>query len=229
MPRSLDTWRDCAANAIRDSDMETGKLITVEGIEGVGKTTNIEVLQRAIEKRGHTVLTTHEPGGTPMADRIRELLVEHGDEPMPDVAELLLMFASRALLVNNVIQPALAAGTWVICDRFTDSSRAYQGGGRGFPQEDIDRLADWVHGDLRPDVTILLDAPVETGMDRAGRRGDPDRFEIERADFFNRVRESYLQLAAAEPDRFVIVDATRDLDSVRQTVEAIAAALCDDI
>jgi len=139
------------------------------------------------------------------------------------------MFASRALLVNNVIQPALAAGTWVICDRFTDSSRAYQGGGRGFPQEDIDRLADWVHGDLRPDVTILLDAPVETGMDRAGRRGDPDRFEIERADFFNRVRESYLQLAAAEPDRFVIVDATRDLDSVRQTVEAIAAALCDDI
>lgn len=229
MPQSLDTWCDCAANAIRDSDMETGKLITVEGIEGVGKTTNIEVLQRAIEKRGHTVLTTHEPGGTPMADRIRELLVEHGDEPMPDVAELLLMFASRALLVNNVIQPALAAGTWVICDRFTDSSRAYQGGGRGFPQEDIDRLADWVHGDLRPDVTILLDAPVETGMDRAGRRGDPDRFEIERADFFDRVRESYLRLAAAEPDRFVIVDATQDLDSVRQTVEAIAVALCDDI
>lgn len=229
MPQSLDTWCDCAANAIRDSDMETGKLITVEGIEGVGKTTNIAVLRRAIEKRGHTVLTTHEPGGTPMADRIRELLVEHGDEPMPDVAELLLMFASRALLVNNVIQPALAAGTWVICDRFTDSSRAYQGGGRGFPQEDIDRLADWVHGDLRPDVTILLDAPVETGMDRAGRRGDPDRFEIERADFFDRVRESYLLLAAAEPDRFVIVDATQDLDSVRQTVEAIAAALCDDI
>ncbi len=202
--------------------MEAGKFITFEGIEGVGKSTNIAHLTRAIEKRGHTVLTTREPGGTPMAERIRDLVAEHGDESMPDIAELLLVFAARALHVNNVIQPALSAGTWVICDRFTDSSRAYQGGGRGLPQEDIDLLAKWVHGNLRPDLTILLDAPVATGMNRAGQRGDPDRFEIERSEFFLRVRETYLGLAAAEPNRFVIVDATQDLDTVKQTIESIA-------
>ena len=120
-----------------------------------------------------------------MAERIRELVAEHGDEPMPDIAELLLVFASRALHVNNVIRPALTAGTWVICDRFTDSSRAYQGGGRGLPPENIDRLAEWVHGDLVPDLTILLDAPVETGMERAGRRSDPDRFESEQKRVFS--------------------------------------------
>ena len=205
--------------------METGKFITFEGIEGVGKSTNIAHLTRAIEKRGHTVLTTREPGGTPMAERIRDLVAEHGDESMPDIAELLLVFAARALHVNNVIQPALAAGTWVICDRFTDSSRAYQGGGRGLPQENINLLAKWVHGNLRPDLTILLDTPVETGMSRAGQRGDPDRFEIERSEFFMRVRETYLGLAEAEPDRFVIVDATQDLDTVKQTIESIANAI----
>mgnify|MGYP001822324011 CR=1 FL=1 len=205
--------------------METGKFITFEGIEGVGKSTNIAHLTGLLEQAGKQVLTTREPGGTPMAERIRALVAEHGDEPMPDVSELLLVFAARALHVNNVIDPALAAGTWVVCDRFTDSSRAYQGGGRGLPQEDIDRLAQWVHGDLRPDVTILLDAPVEIGMGRAGRRGAPDRFEIEQGEFFNRVRETYLRLAEQEPDRFVVVDATRDLDSVRQDVEAVAAML----
>lgn len=205
--------------------METGKFITVEGAEGVGKSTNIEHITNAVERLGHSVLTTREPGGTPMADRIRELLVEHGDEAMPDIAELLLMFASRALHVNNVIQPALSAGTWVVCDRFTDSSRAYQGAGRGFPQDDIDQLADWVHGDLRPDLTILLDAPVATGMQRAGQRGAPDRIEVERAEFFNRVRECYLQLAEAEPERFVIIDATRDRDTVRQHVQAAVTSL----
>ena len=205
--------------------MQVGKFITFEGIEGVGKSTNIAHLTQVIEKRGNTVLTTREPGGTPMAERIRDLVAEHGDEAMPDIAELLLVFASRALHVNNVIRPALAAGTWVVCDRFTDSSRAYQGGGRGLPQDDIDRLADWVHGDLRPDLTILLDAPVETGMNRAGRRGDPDRFELERDEFFTRVRETYLRLAEAEPDRFVVVDATQDVDTVRQTIETIATRL----
>ena len=201
--------------------METGKFITVEGIEGVGKSTNVAFLREAIEKRGINVLTTREPGGTPMAERIREMLIEHGDEPVPDITELLLMFASRSLHVNNVIQPALAAGSWVICDRFTDASRAYQGGGRGFPQMDINRLAEWVHGDLRPDLTILLDAPVATGMSRAGRRGRPDRIEIERVDFFERVRECYLSLAEAEPERFVVVDASRDLDTVRLSIESI--------
>ncbi len=201
--------------------MDTGKFITVEGIEGVGKSTNVAFLREAIEKRGIDVITTREPGGTPMAERIREMLIEHGDEPVPDITELLLMFASRSLHVNNVIQPALAAGIWVICDRFTDASRAYQGGGRGFPQEDINRLAEWVHGDLRPDLTILLDAPVATGMSRAGRRGSPDRIEIERVDFFERVRECYLSLAEAEPERFVVVDASVDMDTVRASIESI--------
>jgi len=205
--------------------MQTGKFISFEGIEGVGKSTNIAHLTKLIEERGHKVLTTREPGGTPMAERIRELLIEHGDEPMPDIAELLLMFASRALHVSNVIQPALTAGTWVVCDRFTDASRAYQGGGRGIPQEDINRLASWVLGDLKPDLTILLDAPVETGMSRAGQRGEPDRFEIERAEFFSRVREAYLQLAAAEPERFVIIDATQNLASVQNSITQIASAL----
>ena len=205
--------------------METAKFITFEGIEGVGKSTNIAHLTNALERRGHRVLTTREPGGTPMAERIRDLVAEHGDEAMPDIAELLLVFAARALHVNNVIRPALAAGTWVVCDRFTDSSRAYQGGGRGLPQEDINCLAQWVHGDLMPDVTILLDAPVDIGLSRAGRRGDPDRFESERGEFFSRVRETYLQLAEAEEDRFIVVDATQDLDAVRQTIEQIAAGL----
>lgn len=208
--------------------MDSGKFITVEGIEGVGKSTNIDFLTAAFEQRGHKVLTTREPGGTPMADRIRQLLMEHGDEPMPDIAELLLMFAARALHVNNVIQPALAAGTWVICDRFTDSSRAYQGAGRGLPQEDINQLAQWVHGDLQPDLTILLDAPAETGMSRAEKRGAPDRIEIERGDFFKRVRQCYLELAASEPERFVVVDASQDLASVQQHLGDVVTALCGD-
>ena len=205
--------------------MEMGKFITVEGIEGVGKSTNVSHLTKAIEARGHAVLSTREPGGTPMAERIREMLIEHGDEPMSDVAELLLMFASRSLHVNNVIVPALASGTWVVCDRFVDASRAYQGGGRGLPMEDIDQIARLVLGDLKPDVTILLDAPVEIGMSRADKRGAPDRFETERAAFFERVRECYLGLAVSEPERFVIVDATADMDAVRSDIESIVAAI----
>jgi len=228
MPRLPNISRDCGSGVCRGTDMRAGRFITVEGIEGVGKSTQIDVLRQVLERHGQTVLVTREPGGTPLAERIRELLVEHGDEPMPDVAELLLMFAARALNVNNVIQPALAAGTWVICDRFTDASRAYQGGGRGLPVEDINRLADWVHGDLQPDLTILLDAPVETALQRAGRRGAPDRFELERSDFFERVRQSYLGLAEAEPERFVVVDASADLATVRADIEAIAAALCSN-
>jgi len=205
--------------------MQRGKFISIEGIEGVGKSTNLAHLAGLLEERGHKVLTTREPGGTPMAERIRELLIEHGDEPMPEIAELLLMFASRALLVSNVIQPALAAGTWVVCDRFTDASRAYQGGGRGIPLDDINQLARWVLGDLKPDLTILLDAPVETGMSRAGERGDPDRFEVEKSEFFGRVRDAYLQLAAAEPERFAIVDATQELESVQKEITQITKAL----
>lgn len=198
--------------------MERGKFISVEGIEGVGKSTNIDVVVRRIEAAGHKVLTTREPGGTPFAEDIREILMNRNDEPIPEIAEVLLMFAARSFNVNNVIVPALEAGTWVVCDRFTDSSRAYQSGGRGIPMETIDMVADWVHGDTWPDVTILLDAPVEVGMERAGKRSAPDRFEQERHDFFQRVRECYLQIAAREPDRFVVIDTTRDIDEVGSDV-----------
>lgn len=208
--------------------MQPGKFITVEGIEGVGKSTNVEVLRSAIERRGINVLTSREPGGTPIAEKVRQLLVEHGDEAVPDIAELLLMFASRALHVENLIKPALAAGTWVVCDRFTDASRAYQGGGRGFPQADINRLAQWVHPGLRPDLTILLDAPVAIGMSRAGRRSSPDRIEVERSDFFGRVRDCYLELAAAEPDRFRIIDASASIELVSGNVNAAINQLLDE-
>lgn len=209
--------------------MQRGKFITVEGIEGVGKSTNIAYLQDAIENRGLKVITSREPGGTPTAEKIRDVLFEHGNEAMPDIAETLLMFASRALLVENLIQPALAEGTWVICDRFTDSSRAYQGAGRGIAQDKINTLAEWVHGDLQPDLTILLDAPVETGMDRAGRRlGKPDRIELERSDFFARARDCFLSLAKAEPERFLVIDASGDMDTVRIEVEREITRILDE-
>ena len=208
--------------------MKRGKFITFEGIEGVGKSTNIDFLASLIEDNGHPVMKTREPGGTPIAVDIRRILKEHGDEPLPDVAELLLMFAARSINVNNAIRPALETGGWVISDRFTDSTRAYQGGGRGFPRDSIEWLATFVHGELQPDLTILLDAPVETALQRAGRRGEPDRFEVEQADFFNRVRQAYLELAAAEPGRFRVVDCSRELDTVQAAIREIAATLFTD-
>lgn len=195
-----------------------GKFITVEGIEGVGKSTNIEFLSALIEQQGFSVMVTREPGGTPMAERIREMLLEHGEEPLPDIAESLLFFASRSLHVNNRIRPALAAGKWVVCDRFTDASRAYQGYGRSLGLEKINLLADWVHGDLQPDLTLLLDAPAEVGKDRAEKRGETDRLDAEEAAFYQRVRDGYLSLAAAEPERFAVVDASRDLAQVQAEI-----------
>lgn len=208
--------------------MEYGKFITIEGIEGVGKSTHMGRLVEHIEAHGHRVLKSREPGGTPTAELIREVVLGHTEEVIPDIAELLLMFAARSLLVENVIRPALSAGTWVVCDRFVDASRAYQGGGRGIPMEQIDELADWVLGDLRPDLTILLDAPVEIGMSRADFRGDPDRLDVERADFYTRVRASYLQLAESEPERFVIVDAAGSLDEVGASIDDLAAVILGD-
>ena len=205
--------------------MQRGKFITIEGIEGVGKSTNIDYLAGIIEANGYAVMKTREPGGTPIAERIRNILKEHGDELLPDVAELLLMFAARSISVNNTIQPALSNGTWVISDRFTDSTRAYQGGGRGFPRESIEWLAEFVHGDLQPDLTILLDAPVEIAMQRADRRGDPDRFEVERVEFFDQVRQTYLQLAEMEPERFVVIDCSRDLEAVQAAISAVSNTL----
>ena len=167
--------------------MKAGKFITFEGIEGVGKSTNIEHLVDILTAAGFEVITTRAPGGTPLAEQLRDLVSKQASESLPEIAELLIVFAARALHVNNVIRPALAAGKWVVCDRFTDSSRAYQGAGRGLPSAHIDQLADWVHKGLEPDLTILLDAPVETGLARAGDRGAPDRFESEESEFFGRV------------------------------------------
>ena len=209
--------------------MRKGRFITFEGIEGVGKSTNIDFLVGLIEDRGITVIQTREPGGTPTAEDIRRILKEHGDEPMPAEAELLLMFAARSINVNNTIRPALESGTWVVSDRFTDSTRAYQGGGRGVSGESIEWLAEFVHGGLEPDLTILLDAPVDTAMARAGSRGEPDRFEVERADFFQRVRNAYLQLADAAPGRFTVVDVSRELDAVRTDIREILDTLFNDI
>lgn len=205
--------------------MERGKFITIEGIEGVGKSTNMAELVAHIEAAGYRVLRTREPGGTPLAEEIRDLLKDRSDEPIPEIAELLLLFAARSLNMNNVILPALEAGTWVVSDRFTDSSRAYQGGGRGIPMETIDRLADWVHGETWPDLTILLDAPVEIGMQRADKRGERDRFEQEQHDFFQRVRECYLQLAINEPARFVVLDTTQSLEEVSREIRMVADQL----
>ncbi len=208
--------------------MEYGKFITIEGIEGVGKSTHMDRLVGHFEAHGHRVLKSREPGGTPTAELIREVVLGHSDETIPDIAELLLMFAARSLLVENVIRPALSAGTWVVCDRFVDASRAYQGGGRGIPMQQVNELADWVLGDLRPNLTILLDAPVEVGMSRADSRGNPDRLDVERAEFYTRVRESYLQLAESEPERFVIVDASRELAEVSASIDALATMILGD-
>ena len=209
--------------------MTRGRFITVEGIEGVGKSSNIDVLVRHIENAGFEVVQTHEPGGTPLSVDIRNILMHRGDEPIPEIAELLLMFAARSLNVNNNIRPALDAGKWVVCDRFTDSSRAYQSGGRGLPMETVNQVADWVHGDLWPDLTILLDAPVEVGMARAGNRSKPDRIENEESEFFARVRESYLELAANEPERFVVIDTTRALPEVQADVVSLAQDMINNI
>lgn len=208
--------------------MQRGKFITVEGIEGVGKSTNIDFLSSLLEDRGLAVIRTREPGGTPMAERIRQLLLEHGEEPVTDIAELLLFFAARSLHIHNTIKPALQAGQWVVCDRFTDASRAYQGNGRGLNQDTISTLADWVQEGLQPDLTILLDAPAEVGMGRAGRRGTADRLEIEQTDFYARVRDGYLALAKSEPERFVVVDASRSLAEVQAAIGKILVALLDD-
>jgi dTMP kinase len=200
--------------------IERGRFITFEGGEGVGKSTNIDFLSSLVGARGYPVLTTREPGGTPTAERIRELLLEHREEPLTDIAELLLFFAARSLHVTHVIRPALEAGTWVICDRFTDTTRAYQGSGRGFDRAMIDTLATWVHGDVQPDLTLLLDAPQHVGMRRAGQRSDADRLETEQASFHVRVRDGYLAQAAAEAERFAVIDASRPLAAVQADIAA---------
>ena len=206
----------------------TGRFITIEGGEGAGKSTMMDYAADWLAQAGHRVVKTREPGGTELAEKLREILLDRSHVALSSQAELLLRFASRSQHLSELIRPALARGDTVLCDRFTDATWAYQGGGRGVPRNDIATLEGLVHGDLQPDLTILLDAPVETAMSRAGRRGKPDRFEIEQADFFQRVRETYLRLASSAPGRFVIVDVSRDLEGVRAEIRSIAEAMFDD-
>lgn len=206
----------------------TGRFITFEGGEGVGKSTQIGRAAAWLCERGIEVVVTREPGGTTRAERLRELLLERGAEPMPAACELLLMFAARATHLANLIEPALARGAWVLCDRYTDASYAYQGGGRGVAPAHIDALVGIVHPARWPDLTLLLDAPVETGLARASARigtEAPDRFEVEQLEFFERVRRAYLERARREPGRIRIVDAVGDLDAVEAAVRAAIAPL----
>ena len=206
--------------------MKRGCFITLEGIEGAGKTTVARYILEWLQARGQPALLTREPGGTPLAERVRELVLKPDGEAIPPAAEMLLMFAARSLHLANLIRPALARGEWVICDRFTDATRAYQGGGRGLDRRAIDSLAQLVHPDLQPDLTLLLDLPVATGMARAlARRGQTDRFEQEQAAFFERVRAAYLELARSDAGRFCIVDAARALPAVQASVAQALAGL----
>jgi dTMP kinase len=204
-----------------------GKFISLEGIEGAGKSTLARALEARLVERGLSVQLTREPGGTPLAERLRALVLERGAERISAEAETLLMFAARAVHVENLIRPALSSGAWVICDRFTDATRAYQGAGSGVDSELIERLANTVHGNLWPHRTLLLDLPVETGLTRARKRaGAGDRFEDEDRRFFERVRARYRALAAAEPARIRVLDAAAAPDSVAaRALEAIADLL----
>ncbi len=195
-----------------------GKFITIEGTEGVGKTTNIEFIQEWLKAKGLAYLCTREPGGTPMAEQIRELLLAPREELVCDTAELLLMFAGRAQHLNQVIEPSLAEGAWVLCDRFTDATYAYQGAGRNMRKDLIAELELIVQGSLRPDLTLILDIPVELGLKRASERSEPDRFEREKAEFFHRVREGYLEIARETPDRCVVIDASQSLAAVQREI-----------
>lgn len=196
-----------------------GVFITFEGGEGVGKSTQIKTADAWLAERGHDVVVTREPGGTARAERIRELVVSADGGPLSPLAELLLMFAARISHIEELILPALADGKVVLCDRFVDASYAYQGAGRGLPEARISELESWLPAAARPDLTILLDAPVETGLARARGRGRPDRFELEQKAFFERVRAAYLERAHRFPERFAIVDATA-------SPKRVGAAIC---
>lgn len=209
--------------------MARGRFISVEGGEGAGKSTNIEGVRARLHAAGLRVVVTREPGGTPLAEEIRQLLLAPRDEGVCEDTELLLVFAARMQHVERVIKPALARGDWVISDRFTDATIAYQGAGRRMGVERIQALRRLLLGDFAPDLTLLLDVPVDSGMQRLAGRGAPDRFEMEGREFFDRVRAAYLQLAAAEPARFRVIDAAGPLPDVQAAVaQALEGFLAQD-
>ncbi len=188
-----------------------GRFITFEGIDGAGKSTQIEVVANALRARALPLAITREPGGTPLGEALREVILH---QPMSIAAETLLMFAARAEHLERVIRPALEAGTWVLCDRFTDATYAYQAGGRGMSAERIGELEQWVHPDLQPDLTLLFDVPPEVAAQRLALARSADRFESEQVDFFDRVRRAYLDRASEQPQRFVVIDGTQPADVI---------------
>ena len=197
-----------------------GQFITLEGIEGAGKSTMMDRVAEWLDRHDRRVVRTREPGGTALAERIRDILLDRHNRDLAGLTELLLMFAARAQHLEQLIRPALARGETVLCDRFTDATWAYQGGGRGLPQAQIAGLEQLVHGDLQPDLTLLLDLPVDIGLGRASRRSASDRFESESVAFFERVRKTYLDRAAANPGRFAVIDATPPPGVVWARIEA---------
>lgn len=198
----------------------TARFITIEGGEGVGKSTNIQFITARLQQAGVDFVLTREPGGTALAEKIRDLLLNKHHEPVAEMTELLLIFAARAQHLQQVIAPALRAGKWVVCDRFTDATYAYQGGGRGLSKNSIATLETLVQGELRPDLTYLLDLAPEIGLARASKRAALDRFELEKIEFFERVRACYLERAAAEPERCVVIDAAAELTQVQTDILA---------
>ena len=208
---------------------ERGKFITVEGIEGAGKSSNLAYIRELLDSAGRKHIFTREPGGTELGEDIRGLLLDHKHSGMGNDAELLLIFGARAEHIERVINPALKEGRWVLCDRFTDASYAYQGGGRGIDRERIRSLEQWVQGELRPDLTLLLDLPVETGLARAGNRSEPDRFEVEHRSFFDGVRNAYLEIAGMEPERMRVIDASLSVDRVRGQIEAVLGSYLSSV
>lgn len=205
--------------------MTRGKFLTIEGTEGVGKSTNLAFVRDWLIQNGIDVVVSREPGGTPLAEEIRHLLLAKRDESVDETAELLLVFAARAQHVNQVIKPALARGSWVLCDRFTDATYAYQGGGRGLNTHVIAQLETLVQGDLRPDLTLILDIDVELGLNRARQRGELDRFESEAIVFFERVRQAYRSRAVAAPDHYAVIDASQDLPYVQDDIRNVLMQL----
>jgi len=202
-----------------------GCFITFEGGEGAGKSTNLTYVRERLEAAGISLLLSREPGGTALGERLRALLLDPDNTALSSDAELLLMFAARAEHLSSVIHPALQQGTWVLCDRFTDATYAYQGAGRGIARERIAVLEQWVQGDFQPDITILFDLPVELGMQRAGRRGELDRFEQEHVSFFEAVRAGYLDRANEYPRRFRVIDASLELPAVQRQLDSVIEEL----
>lgn len=201
--------------------MQRGKFLTIEGTEGVGKSTNLAFVRDWLVGQGLEVVVTREPGGTPLAEEIRGLLLAKREEPVDETAELLLVFAARAQHIAQVIKPALARGAWVLSDRFTDATFAYQGGGRGLSKEIITQLETLVQGELRPDLTLILDIDVELGLNRARQRGELDRFESEAIEFFERVRSAYRTRVEAAPAKYALIDAGQDLSKVQSDIDAV--------